>query len=94
MVLVVVVNDVVDGGCVSIISSDVAMSRGVPGCVSRVSVVSGVAWVLKSTSAFVSSVESSDSIWRAALVCTASSSIPGTVWSHEMLAPFGQPCLS
>ena len=65
--------DNIDGGCAGIISSDVAMSKGVPGCVSRVcvvvSLVSGVAWVLELTSAFFSAVGSSlsgGSICRAA----------------------------
>ena len=81
--------DVVDGGCVGVVGSDMAMLRGVLGCVSRVcmaiSVVSGVAWVLKSTSVFFSLVESSNSVRRAALVCAASSSIPGTAWVLELV---------
>jgi hypothetical protein len=55
--LMAVVNDagVVDGSCAAIASGDMAVSRGVLGCVSRVclavSVVLGVAWVLESTGA-------------------------------------------
>ena len=57
VVVVVVVDDVVvvdgvDGGCADVVVGDVAMSGGVPECVSRVcvavSVVLGVTWVLKS----------------------------------------------
>jgi hypothetical protein len=46
-------DDVADGGCVGIDGGDVAASREVSGCMSRVcvdvSVVLGLAWVLKST---------------------------------------------
>ena len=54
-VVVVVVDDLglIDGGCVAVVSSDVAASRGVLGCLSRVcvavSVVLGLIWVLRST---------------------------------------------
>jgi hypothetical protein len=54
-VVVAVVDSVgnIDGGCVGVVSSDVAKVRGVLGCVSRVciavSVVLGAVWVLKST---------------------------------------------
>ena len=74
--MVVVVDDVgvVDGGCAGIVVGDVAMSRGVPECVSRVcmavSLVWGAVWVLESTWAFFSAVgssSSSDSVCRAAL---------------------------
>jgi hypothetical protein len=50
----------VDGGCVAIVSDDVAMSRGVLRCLLRVciavSMVLRVAWVLKSTVVAVSVV--------------------------------------
>jgi hypothetical protein len=53
--LVAVVDDIgiIDGGCAGVVSSDVATSRGVLRCMSRVcvavSVVLRVAWVLKLT---------------------------------------------
>ena len=71
-----VVDDVVvvDGGCAAVVSNDVAMSRGMPECVSRVcvvvSLVWGAVWVLESTWAFFSAVglsSLSDSVCRAAL---------------------------
>jgi hypothetical protein len=78
-VVVVVVNvvGVVDGGCACVVSGDVAASREVSGCVSRVcvdvSVVLGVDWVLKSTCVVVcaffselGSSSSSGSVCRAA----------------------------
>ena len=85
---------VVDGGCVGVVGSDVAASRGVLGCSTRVcvavSVVWGVAWVLKSTPAFfnvVSSSFSGGSFCRvaqrrsgAASVCTAVSMVIVVVW--------------
>ena len=74
--MVVVVDDVgvVDGGCAGVVVGDVAMSWGMPECVSRVSVavslVWGAVWVLESTWAFFSAVgssSSSDSVCRVAL---------------------------
>ena len=72
-VVVVVVNNVgcADGGCADVVSSDVAVSRGMPECVSRVcvavSVVLGVTWVLKSMVEIVI-------IWEQAFSCSCDGS--------------------
>ena len=72
-VVIVVVNNVgcADGGCADVVSGDVAVSRGMPECVSRVciavSVVLGVTWVLKSTVEIVV-------IWERAFSCSCDGS--------------------
>ena len=89
--VVVVVDNVgiVDGGCVGVVNGDVAALGGVLGCSMKVcvavSVVWGVAWVLKSLQIVVLSL--GGSVWRAAhrhsgssLVCVAVSSVLGAVW--------------
>ena len=71
--VVVVVDNVVavDGGCAGIVVGDMAMSRGVPECVSRVcvavSMVLGVTWVLKSMVEIVV-------IWDRAFSCSCDGS--------------------
>jgi hypothetical protein len=62
---------IADGGCVGVVGSDVAASRGVLGCSTKVwvavSMVWGVAWMLKSTGA------AAGVIWVSTLVVVTSS---------------------